>query len=104
MNLGQRNMRIENRDLFEIIARLNFKKIKIHLCALLANNWTCCLRIFFKRACLNSKGRRNFELLERGTQKIDEQLDIRNLIKMQTDIRILTNLLLTKPQRWLFKN
>jgi hypothetical protein len=37
-------------------------------------------------------------------QKNDEQLDIRNLIKMQIDIQILVNLLLTKPQRWLFKN
>jgi hypothetical protein len=104
MNSEQRNMRIENRDLLEIIARLNFKKMKIHLCALLANNWTCCLRIFFKRACLKSKDRRNFDLLKRGAQEIDEQLDIRNLMKMQTDIRILTNLLLTKPQRWLFRN
>jgi hypothetical protein len=53
---------------------------------------------------MKSKGRRNFDLLERGAQQIDEQLDIRNLMKMQTDIHILANLLLTKPQRWLFKN
>jgi hypothetical protein len=90
--------------MLQIMARLNYSQMKIHLCALLANNWTCCLRIFFKRACLKSKDRRNFGLLERGTQEIDEQLDIRNLMKMQTNIRILTNLLLTKPQQWLFKN
>ena len=98
-------MRIENDDLFQIIARLkSYGIMKINLCALLANNWTCCLKIFFKRACLKSKDRRNFDLLDRGTQEINEQLDIRNLMKMQTDIRILTSLLLTKPQRWLFKN
>ena len=78
--------------------------MKINLCTQLANNWTCCLRILLKRVCIKSKDRRNFDLLDRGTQEINEQLDIRNLMKMQTDIRILTNLLLTKPQRWLFKN
>ena len=105
MNSKQRNMRIENDDLFQIIARLKgYSIMKINLCALLVNNWTCCLKIFFKRACLKSKDRKNFDLLDRGTLEIDEQLDIRNLMKMQTDIQILTNLLLTKPQRWLFKN
>jgi hypothetical protein len=98
-------MQINNYDLLQIKAQLqSYSQIKIHLFALLTDNWTCCLRVLFQRSCLKSKGRQNFDLLERGMQKNDEQLDIRNLIKMQIDIQILVNLLLTKPQRWLFKN
>ncbi len=72
--------------------------MKIHLCALIADNWSfCCLNLLFKSACLQGKGRRKFKLLKRGTDSIDENLDIKNLLKMQADIKILQSLLLTKP-------
>ncbi len=71
--------------------------MKIHLCALIADNWSfCCLNTFFKSACLRGKGRRKFKLLKRGSDSINDNLDIINLLKMQADIKIFTSLLLTK--------
>ena len=72
--------------------------MKIHLFALIADNWSFCyLNPLFKSACLWGNGRRKFKLLKRGSDMIDENLDIRNLLRMQADIKILSSLLLTKP-------